>query len=144
MIVKSRQEAWKIADEIFSTDYEKDDFRSKRAGYDVYFSTVEGVDAWISDLGNRLEVNLENGKTVNIFIEEEPKFKEYQIEDALEVISDAICDIDDKVIRKLADVTGITEARNKLYGAYAVIAKILKEQYPESKLYKQYNLGASE
>ena len=144
MIVKSRKEAWKIADEIFNTDYEKDDFKSNRAGYDIYFSTVEGANAWISDLGDRLEVNLENGKTVNIFIEEEPEFKEYQIEDALEVISDAIYEIDDKVNSKLADVTGIKDARNKLYGAYAVIAKILKEQYPESKLYKQYNLEAPE
>lgn len=140
MIVKSRQEAWKIADEIFNTDYEKDDFRSKRAGYDIYFSTVEGVNAWISDLGDRLEVNLENGKTENIFIDDGPRFTEYQIADALEVIDNAIYEIDDKVNSKLADVTGIKEAENMLYRSYAEIAKILKEQYPESKLCKQYNL----
>lgn len=144
MKVRSRQEAWDRADAIFTTDYIRDDAKSERAGYDIYCSTAEGVNAWISDLGDRLEVNLENGETVNIFIEEEPKFKEYQIADALEVISDAIYEIDDKVNSKLADVTGIKEARNNLYGAYAVIAKILKEQHPESKLYKQYNLKASE
>lgn len=99
-----------------------------------------GVHAYICDLGNRLEVNLETGETVNVWIEETPKFKEYQISDALEVINNAIYEIDDLVNDKLAEVTGIKQARNKLYGAYDIIAKILKEQHPESKLAKKYNL----
>ena len=140
MKVGSRKEAWDKANVIFPTDYIKDEIRSERAGYDVYYSTAKGVNAWISDLGNRLEINLENGETVNIWIEEEPKFKEYQIADALSVINTAIYNIDDQVDSKIADVTGIKEARDKLYGAYKIIAKILKEQYPDSKLYKEYNL----
>ena len=75
MTVKNRQEAWKKADVIFPTDYMKDDIRSERAGYDVYYSTADGVNAWISDLGNRLEVNLETGESVNIWYEEEPNGK---------------------------------------------------------------------
>ena len=130
MKVRSRKEAWNKADVIFPTDYIKDEIRSKRAGYDIYYSTAKSVNAWISDLGNRLEVNLE----------EEPKFKEYQIADALSVINTAIYNIDDQVDSKIADVTGIKEARDKLYGAYKIIAKILKEQYPDSKLYEDYNL----
>lgn len=140
MKVRSKEEAWNKADVIFPTDYIKDEVRSGRAGYDIYYSTTKSVNAWISDLGNRLEINLENGETINIWIEEEPKFKEYQIEDALLVINNAIYDIDDKVDRKLGDVTGIKEARDKLYGAYKIIAKILKEQHPDSKLYEEYNL----
>ena len=140
MKVRSKNEAWNKADVIFPTGYIKDEVRSKKAGYDIYYSTVQSVHAWISDLGDRLEVNLETGETINIWIEEEPRFKEYQIADALEVINDAIYNIDDKVSSKLADVTGIKEARDKLYGAYKVIAKILKEQYPDSKLYEDYNL----
>lgn len=140
MKVRSKNEAWNKADVIFPTDYIKDEVRSKKAGYDIYYSTVQSVHAWISDLGDRLEVNLETGETINIWIEEEPRFKEYQIADALEVINDAIYNIDDKVSSKLADVTGIKEARDKLYGAYKVIAKILKEQHPDSKLYEEYNL----
>ena len=140
MKVRSIQEAWNKADVIFPTDYIKDEVRSERAGYDIYYSTAKSVNAWISDLGNRLEVNLETGETINIWIEEEPKFKEYQIADALSVINTAIYNIDDKVDSKIADVTGIKEARNNLYGAYKVIAQILKEQYPVSKLYEEYNL----
>lgn len=140
MKVNSKQEAWAKADEIFPTDYIKDEAKSERAGYDVYSSTAQDVNAWISDLGDRLEINLATGKTVNIWIEEEPQFKEYQIEDALEVIDEAIYQIDDKVNRKLAEVTGIEEARNKLYEAYGAIAKILKSQHPDSKLYERYNL----
>ena len=140
MKVKSKQEAWRKADIIFSTDYMKDDIRSNRAGYDIYYSTAAGVDAWISDLGDRLEVNMENGETVNIWIDEEPQFPEYQLEDALRVISDAIYAIDDNVLPELQRATGLDEARAKIYGAYAEIAKILKAQYPGSILYDMYNL----
>ena len=140
MKVRSKKEAWSKADVIFPTDYIKDESLSEVAGYDIYYSTAKSVKAWISDLGNRLEVNLENGKTINIWIEEEPKFNEYQISDALSIIDTAIYNIDDKVDSKLSEVTGIKEARDKLYGAYKVIAKILKEQHPESKIYEEYNL----
>ena len=140
MKANSRKEAWEIADSIFSTDYMKDERRSQNAGYDIYHSTADGVNAWISDLGNRLEVNMENGETVNIWIEEEPQFSEYQLADALSVISDAIYEIDDNILSGLQKVTGIDVARAKLYGAYAEIAKILKAQHPNSKLYEQYNL----
>ena len=141
MTVNSRKEAWKKADAIFTTDYMKDDIRSERAGYDVYYSTADGVNAWISDLNDRLEINLDSGETINIWIVDEPEYKEYQIADALEVINEAIYQIDDNVDHKLAEVTGIEKARKQLYGAYAEIAKILKRDYPESGLYKKYNLA---
>lgn len=140
MKANSREQAWREADKLIPTDYIKDEKKSDAAGYDIYYSTCEGVNAWISDLGNRLEINLATGETVNIWIEEEPQFKEYQISDALEVIDNAIYEIDDKVDSELADVTGIREARNKLYEAYREIAKILKSQHPDSELYAKYNL----
>ena len=140
MKTKSRKAAWEVADSIFNTDYMKDELRSKNAGYDIYHSTASGVNAWISDLGDRLEVNMENGETVNIWIEENPDFAEYQLADALAVISDAIYEIDDKILLTLQKATGIDDARAKLYGAYSEIAKILKTQHPGSKLYERYNL----
>lgn len=140
MKVNSREQAWREADNLFPTDYIKDEKKSDAAGYDIYYSTCEGVNAWISDLDDRLEINLATGETVNIWIEEEPQFKECQISDALEVIDNAIYEIDDNVNDKLAEVTGIREARNKLYDAYKEIAKILKSQHPDSELYAEYNL----
>jgi hypothetical protein len=141
MKATSIKQAWQMADEIFPTDYIKDYTKSANAGYDIYVSTAAGTNAWISDLGSRLEVNLmDEGKTVNIWIEEEPEFKEYQLADALAVISEAIYQIDDNVLPKLQKATGIDDARNALYGAYAKIAEILKAQHPESPLYKRYNL----
>lgn len=65
---------------------------------------------------------------------------EGELAEALEIIDDAIYQIDDKISAKLSERVGIAEARNKLYAAYAEIAKILKEQHPESKLIKRYNL----
>ena len=100
MKVNSMKEAWEIADCIFINGYIKDERRSNNAGYDIYYSTAPGVNAWISVLGNRLEVNMENGKTVNIWIEE-PVSPEYQLADALEVIRDAIYKIDDKILPTL-------------------------------------------
>lgn len=72
MTAKNVNEAWTIANDIFKTDYMKDDTASANAGYPVYWSTADGVNAWISDLGNRLEVN-QDGKSINIWIEEEPE-----------------------------------------------------------------------
>ena len=138
--VRSIKDAWQKADEVFPTDYIKDEIKSERAGYGIYVSTADGVNAWISDLGDRLEVNLDNGKTITIWINEAPKFKEWQLADALEVIDSTIYKIDDMVDSRLAEETGIARARKLLYGAYGEIAKILEEQYPESKLYAKYNL----
>lgn len=69
MKVTSIKDAWAEANKIFPTDYEHDTSRSERAGYPIYYSTAAGVNAWISDLGNRLEVNLPDGKSVDIWIE---------------------------------------------------------------------------
>ena len=140
MEAKNREQAWEIANEIFPTDYIKNEAKSKRAGYDIYESTAEGVLAWISDLSDRLEVNLDNGKTITIWINEKQKFKEWQIEDALQVIDKAIYKIDDIIDDRLAKETGISKAREQLYEAYGKIANILKDQYPESNLFEAYNL----
>ena len=68
-VTTSIKDAWEEANKIFPTDYEHDVSRSERAGYPIYYSTANGVNAWISDLGNRLEVNLPDGKSVNIWIQ---------------------------------------------------------------------------
>lgn len=68
--VSSVEEAWELADRLFPTDYEKDEERSNRAGYPIHYSTKEGVNAWISDLGNMLELNYYDGKSENILIEQ--------------------------------------------------------------------------
>ena len=141
MRTNNREQAWEIANEVFPTDYMKNEAKSSRAGYDIYESTAEGVFAWISDLQDRLEVNLDNGTTIIIWIDEEPKFKEYQIEDALQVLDKAIYKIDDIIDEKLAEATGIAKAREIMYKAYDEIAKILSKQYPESNLFERYNLN---
>lgn len=76
-------EAWSVAADLFPTDYAKDTQRSSRAGYDVYHSTADGVSAWISDLRNRLEVNLPNSDTVNVWIEEDGEIAEEELNAAL-------------------------------------------------------------
>ena len=146
MKATSKTQAWTMADEIFPTDYEKDEGSSSRAGYDIYrmrgdWCPSENYYNWISDLGNRLEINLANGETVNIWIEEEkPEFTEGSLESALEVINETLYQIDDNIGLALLAKTGIDEARNQIYGAYKIIAEILKKDYPNSKLYERFNL----
>lgn len=70
MKVKTTAEAWNMANELFPTDYMKDDALSKRAGYPQYYSTSpEHSDDHINDLDVRLEVVI-GGKCTNIWIEE--------------------------------------------------------------------------
>lgn len=67
MKVKTPADAWAVADRIFPTDYTHDSAASARAGYPIFRGTLDPLD-YICDLGDRLEVNLHNGKTVNIWI----------------------------------------------------------------------------
>ena len=69
MKVRDKREAWEVAGMIFPTDYALDEERTQRAGYPIWHSTADGVNAWISDLGNSLELNLPSGKSVNVWIE---------------------------------------------------------------------------
>lgn len=67
--VNSISAAWAKVNEVFPTDYNKDENSSARAGYPVFRSSVEYYN-YICDLGDRLEVNLESGETKQ-FIEYE-------------------------------------------------------------------------
>lgn len=69
MRVNTIQDAWNEANKLFPTDYEKDEESSQRAGYPIYCSTCEGMYYnYICDLGDRLEVNLSDGTSTNIWI----------------------------------------------------------------------------
>lgn len=71
MTVTSKRKAWQAADALMPTDYEKDEARTAGAGYPIYYSTADGVNAYICDLGDRLEVNLPDGSSVNIWVKAE-------------------------------------------------------------------------
>lgn len=86
MTVTSKKAAWDEVNKIFPTDYEMNEAESERAGYSIFRSTAEGVNAWISDLGDRLEVNLPDGKTVNVWIEEPKEQNEDNMADRMEVL----------------------------------------------------------
>lgn len=65
--VESREEAWSVADELFPTDYLKDDAASQKAGYPIFESTAKNspyTGAWISDLNCTLELNIPCGVEV--------------------------------------------------------------------------------
>ena len=72
MTVKSIQEAWEEVNKIYPYDYVKNETATKKAGYPIYCSTSSiHQNNWISDLGNRLEVVFEDGRLVNIWINDE-------------------------------------------------------------------------
>lgn len=75
MTVKTREDAWVVANLMMKHDYMHDTERSKNAGYPVYFTSQKGGDEWISDLGDRLEVN-QGGNSTNIWIEEDQQGEE--------------------------------------------------------------------
>ena len=69
MKARNYSEAWTIAREIFPTPLQKDESSSQRAGYSVYRSTdFDRYYCYICDLGDRLEINLDDGRTINIWI----------------------------------------------------------------------------
>lgn len=88
MTVKNMSEAWNKANEIFPTDYEKDEQSSARAGYPVFRSTADGhYYDYICDLGDRLEINLSTGETINIWVKgDEPQKVETNAEGFCKVV----------------------------------------------------------
>lgn len=73
--VTSRDSAWEAARLIFPTEFTRDYQSSVNAGYPIYRSNDSGNPSWLSDLGNRLELNIYNAstkatKSINIWVEE--------------------------------------------------------------------------
>ena len=68
--VCSVSEAWQVAGSYFPGDYEKDDRASACAGYPIYRSPSDWA-LYVCDLCTRLEVNLSNGDTVDIWIDDD-------------------------------------------------------------------------
>ena len=68
--VFSNADAWNVAKSHIQ-DASKDADASSRAGYDVFRSESDFY-SYICDLGDRLEVNLSNGDTLNVWIDEKP------------------------------------------------------------------------
>lgn len=69
MKARNYNEAWEIV-RALTEGVTLDEKSSERAGYKIYRSADEYY-TYVCDLGDRLEVNLANGKTLNIWIENE-------------------------------------------------------------------------
>lgn len=76
MKVKNIQQAWNKAEKLIANDYLKDYEASEKEGHSIYRSFTNYYD-YICDFGDRLEVNLANGQTINIQIEQPNTIKEY-------------------------------------------------------------------
>lgn len=70
--VKDSADAFNVAARFMPGDWNEDTQSSARAGYPVYRCYGEGLYYnYICDLGNRLEVNLGDGSTVNVWIDDD-------------------------------------------------------------------------
>lgn len=104
MKANSTYQAWMMANEIFPTDYIKDEDSSRNAGYPIYRSTLDSTctdkfQPWycqIADLNTRLEITITYAnweqKTINIWIvyPEQPEKREYKPENELKAIAEDI------------------------------------------------------
>lgn len=139
MKVKNYQQAWEIVFKIMPGNYEKNSCASARAGYDIYISDDDAGN-WVSDLGDRLEVNFNDGRTVNVWIESVKPFAESEIGAAICEINDAIYSIEDNITPRLMHATRIENALAALRGAIEDLTGILRDDYPASVLFEIYHL----
>ena len=113
MVVRTMAEAWRIADEQTSADYEYDIGRSARAGYPIYYTTAEGLTEYICDLGDRLEVNRADGQTVNIWIK--PDFSDDEKREIRAYIDDFLYRLEDNFsMNPATDRYGLRDIMNRL------------------------------
>lgn len=135
-----------MANELFPTDYMKDEAASERAGYAIYKSTAEGVNAWISDLGCRLEVN-QDGRSVNIWIEEEPEEKTIETEKTIRIMFDMTeTKRNEEVTTKLEAVInfGMNTSFSEVAEFTADLNKIVSKALKAVKAGNCFNLTVSE
>lgn len=106
--VTNKLEAWEKVNELFPTDYAKDEASSQNAGYSVYRSTVKSDEGayqyyycYICDLGSSLEITITdhewNCTTIYIRIvepakAETPKTRENKSEAELKIIAAGIAE----------------------------------------------------
>lgn len=95
--VENYEQAWVKAAEILGCNFYYDKVASEDAGYPVHKGDSVAT-CWISDLGNRLEVNKADFTTVNIWIEEE---KLYTAAEVSQIITNAKRELE--AIEKIID-----------------------------------------
>lgn len=86
----STRHAWEIAGEILGADYSEDTASTARAGYPIHRSTAEGNRGYICDLGDRLEVNLQDGSSRNIWISREALADEAATAQTIQKLREAV------------------------------------------------------
>ena len=119
MKARSKAEAWKIVDEFFPTDYEKNEERSAENGYDVYHSAADiTVPMWIADHEDHLEIGicLDHKYTKVVRIDIDPGFGRYHI---YQVYLD---DGSDNVIKVLIPAVSEDDALDWVEGNGEVVA----------------------
>ena len=129
IIAKNEREAWKMAAEIFGCSYERDEEASQRAGYSIYRGNTD-VNCWISDLGNRLELNMSNGSTICIWIEEEEK--RYTAAEVRQIITNAKNELE--AVEKIVDAVkgmDITETADMVLRQMSLRCRELMDKLAE-------------
>ena len=137
---KWRSEAWELADELFPTDYIKDEAVSTSVGYPVYKSTAEGNTSWISNLGDRLELNIQEGKgikTINIWIDE-TTVNENDIDGIARRLDALSYFIEDNVSDDVQVMLKLDEVRHALNESFDLMYEHLKKNYPNSDVLRKW------
>lgn len=131
MRVSSVQEAWEVVGSIFQCDYCQNTAASQRAGYPIYRS--EASEAWISDLGSRIEVNYEDGRTVNVWIDEETQ----ETQEVQEVRTEKTLSIDFETEKRTGDETTKTVISGRVtFGKDTNISDVVNFQKSAEKAVK--------
>lgn len=68
--VKNKTEAFALATRLLQVTCIKNKERSKAAGYNIYTPIDDSDKGWISDLGDRYEINYPSGESENIWIDD--------------------------------------------------------------------------
>lgn len=123
MTVKTEYQAWEAVNAFFPTEYKKDEEASARAGYPVYRS-IENYYDYFCMLGDRIEVNFSNGKTVNVWIKPDPKpeVRAHKTETELREMAEAISE--EIVIRTIENGNSRDTRRKASKPEKAIIYKI--------------------
>lgn len=120
IVVNSMEEAWKWARLSLPGTFTKDPVKSERAGYPVYTTSDPEESAWISDLGDRLEINSESSPSVNIWVSRPQKFTKKELTESLDQITKMVSAYL-KIPEEISKEFKLTDIFGELAGVYCNI-----------------------
>ena len=124
MKAKNINEAWEIANAFYPDGLLKDHTSTEKAGYKVYREIGKYYN-YVCDLGDRLELNFEDGRTLNVWIEYEEQASGVSEEQMLDYLQSALSSFKEEEARYVINDRIVSKRLDSLLACAAMVESLI-------------------